>query len=131
LLQAGGQIVLATTVNYQTFNVIIGHDNDDDKTIDNYLYRCLQLKNILLNYSSKVTPYFNIYNRALLPGSRDYLQKQNLLQFEIDRDPEVICLFLSAINTNYLSYFDLFKKRLIMTKEINDSLIDQYDGVYY
>ena len=123
--------VLDFGVNYQTFNVIIGHDGDDHDAIDVYLNRCLQLKSELLRYKSEVVPYFNIFNRTLLPGTKDFRLQKHLLEFDIDRDPEVISVYLSPMNTAHLTYYELVEKRVNMIQELNGSLIDQYDGIHH
>ena len=66
-------------VNYQTFNVIIGHEHDDADAIDTYLDRCLRLREALRTRSASVVPYFSIINRTLLPGTRDYREQLQLL----------------------------------------------------
>jgi hypothetical protein len=118
-------------VHYQTFNVIIGHDGDDENTINLYLNRCLHLRDALLDHSSKVVPYFNVFNRTLLPGTKDYRLQKDLLKFDIEQDPEVISVYLSPMGTAQLSYYDLVQKRIEMIRELNGSLIDQYDGIYH
>jgi hypothetical protein len=118
-------------VHYQTFNVIIGHDGDDENTINLYLNRCLHLRDALLDHSSKVVPYFNVFNRTLLPGTKDYRLQKDLLEFDIEQDPEVISVYLSPMGTAQLSYYNLVQKRIEMIRELNGSLIDQYDGIYH
>jgi len=67
----------------------------------------------------------------LLPGARDYDTLRSSLAFDVDRDPEVIAIFLSAINTPHLSYWDAFCKRVEMTNRLNDGTdIARYDGIY-
>lgn len=121
--------VLDFGVNYQTFNVIIGHDGDDDAAIDTYLDRCRRLKDALLAHSPDVVPYFNIFNRTLLPGTKDFRLQQHTLEFDIDRDPEVISVYLAPMNTERLSYYELVERRIHMIQELNGTLIDQYDGI--
>lgn len=123
--------VLDFGVLYQTFNVIIGHDGDDDCAIETYLDRCRRLKEALLNHSSDVVPYFNIFNRTLLPGTVDFRRQQHLLQFDIDRDPEVISVYLAPMHTDHLSYYELVERRIHMLRELNGDLIDQYDGIHH
>ena len=118
-------------VNYQTFNVIIGHEHDDAAAIDTYLDRCLRLRDALQRRSSTVVPYFNIFNRTLLPGTRDYREQHHLLEFDIVEDPEVISVYLSPMNTDALSYYELFQHRVRMVRELNGSLVDQYDGIHH
>jgi hypothetical protein len=121
--------VLDFGVNYQTFNVIIGHDGDDENAIKTYLDRCLRLKDALLSHSSEVAPYFNIFNRTLLPGTKDFRLQQHTLEFDIERDPEVISVYLAPMNTAHLSYYELVERRIHMIQELNGTLIDQYDGI--
>ena len=123
--------VLDFGVNYQTFNVIIGHPGDDHAAIDVYLDRCVRLKNGLLRHSSSVVPYFNIFNRTLLPGTRDFREQHQLLEFDIGRDPEVISVYLSPMNTEHMSYYELVERRIQMIQELNGDLIDQYDGIHH
>ncbi|MFF8451972.1 B12-binding domain-containing radical SAM protein [Streptomyces leeuwenhoekii] len=117
-------------VDYQTFNVLIGHDGDDRAAIDTYLRRSLQLKEALLDRAPQVVPYFNIFNRTLLPGTADFRKKHERLEFDIDRDPEVISVYLSPMNTEHLSYYELLDERLRLMRELNGDLIDQYDGIH-
>ena len=125
------EAVLDFGVLYQTFNVIIGHDGDDHRAIDTYLNRCLQLRSALLAHDSGATPYFNIFNRTLLPGTRDFKKQEHLLEFDIARDPEIISVYLSPMNTEHLSYYELFERRVQMNSELNGDMIDQYDGTYH
>lgn len=118
-------------VYYQTFNVIIGHDGDDEDAIDLYRGRCLRLRDALLDHSPEVVPYFNVFNRTLLPGTKDYHLQKHLLEFDIEQDPEVISVYLSPMSTTHLSYYDLVQKRIDLIGELNGSLIDQYDGIYH
>jgi hypothetical protein len=118
-------------VDFQTFNVIIGHVGDDDASIATYLDRCLELRTALHARSRSVVPYFNIFNRTLLPGTRDFREQAHLLEFDIDRDPEVIGVYLSPMSTPALSYYDLFQHRVHMVRELNGDLVDQYDGIHH
>jgi hypothetical protein len=125
------RVLLDFGVNYQTFNVIIGHDGDDGEAIDTYLGRCLTLKHALEDQSPAVVPYFNVFNRTLLPGTKDFERQHQLLAFDIERDPEIISVYLSPMNTNHLSYYQLVQSRIHMIRELNGSLIDQYDGIHH
>jgi hypothetical protein len=125
------EAMLDYQVNYLTFNVIIGHDNDDDAAIRTYLDRCLQLRGALYDHSPAVVPYFNIFNRTLLPGTRDFREQHERLEFDIERDPEVIGVYLSPMNTAALSYYELFQHRVRMVRELNGDLVDQYDGIHH
>jgi hopanoid C-3 methylase len=117
-------------VTYQTFNVLIGHDGDDRAAIDQYLDRSLQFKSALLSRDANVVPYFNIFNRTLLPGTADFRNKRQRLCFDIDRDPEVISVYLSPMHSEHLSFFELIEERLRLMRELNGELIDQYDGIH-
>ncbi|MEF3113454.1 MULTISPECIES: B12-binding domain-containing radical SAM protein [Streptomyces] len=116
-------------VTYQTFNVLIGHDGDDAAAIDRYLERSLRLKEALRERDAEVVPYFNVYNRTLLPGTADFRNKHERLRFDIERDPEVISVYLAPMDTEYLTYDELLDARLRMMSELNEGLIDQYDGI--
>ncbi len=124
------EAILDYGVTYQTFNVLIGHDGDDLGAIDGYLRRCLQLKEVLSTQAADVVPYFNIFNRTLLPGTADFKQKHERLEFDIERNPEVISVYLSPMGTELLSYYELLNERLRMMRELNGELIDQYDGIH-
>ncbi|MCG5463625.1 cobalamin-dependent protein [Micromonospora sp. NPDC053740] len=117
-------------VRYLTFNMLIGHDDDDQAMIDMYLDRCLQLKARLNEASTEATNYFNVFNRTLLPGTADFRKKADRLSFDIEKTPEVISVYLSPMPSNHLSYYQLFEQRLRLTEALNGSLIDQYDGIY-
>jgi len=123
--------VLDFGVLYQTYNVIIGHDGDDHARIDGYLARCAQLKDALLAHDAGTVAYFNIFNRTLLPGTRDFKKQRHLLEFDIERDPEVISVYLAPMHTEHLSYYELFERRLEMIAELNGDMIDQYDGIHH
>ncbi|MGW2639150.1 B12-binding domain-containing radical SAM protein [Streptomyces sp. NPDC001348] len=122
--------MLGFGVTYQTFNVLIGHDGDDRPAIDQYLRRSLQLREALLDRDSRVVPYFNVYNRTLLPGTADFRNKHERLEFDIEENPEVISVYLAPMNSDHLSYYDLLDERLRMMRELNGDLIDQYDGIH-
>ena len=117
-------------VRFVTFNMLIGHDDDDMSMIDMYLDRCLQLKDLLVAASPDATTYFNVFNRTLLPGTEDFRKKADRLAFDIEKTPEVISVYLSPMPSNHLSYYELFQQRLRLTEALNGSLIDQYDGTY-
>jgi len=117
-------------VRFVTFNMLIGHDDDDMSMIDMYLDRCLQLKDLLVAASPDATTYFNVFNRTLLPGTADFRKKADRLAFDIEKTPEVISVYLSPMPSNHLSYYELFQQRLRLTEALNGSLIDQYDGTY-
>jgi hopanoid C-3 methylase len=117
-------------VTYQTFMVIIGHEGDDRAAIDGYLSKCLRLKEALAESSPTVVPYFNIFNRTVLPGTADHRSKGNQLEFDIDRDPEVISVYLSPMGSGRMSYYELVDERLRLMRELNGDLIDQYDGIH-
>ncbi|WP_229399022.1 B12-binding domain-containing radical SAM protein [Micromonospora okii] len=117
-------------VRYLTFNMLIGHDDDDLPMIDMYLDRCLELKERLTETSSEAINYFNVFNRTLLPGTADFRKKADRLSFDIEETPEVISVYLSPMPSKHLSYYELFEQRLRLTEALNGSLIDQYDGIY-
>jgi radical SAM superfamily enzyme YgiQ (UPF0313 family) len=125
------EAMLDYDVHYQTFNVIIGHEGDDHDAIDTYLDRCVRLKTALCDRSSRVVPYFNVFNRTLLPGTKDFQLQHAQLAFDIERDPEIISVYLAPMNTARLSYYELVEHRLRLTRELNGSLVDQYDGIQY
>lgn len=124
------EAMLTFGVTYQTFNVLIGHDGDDRAAINTYLDRALQFRNALLDRSAKLVPYFNVFNRTLLPGTADFKAKEQRLEFDIARDPEVISVYLSPMSTEHLSFYDLLDERLRMMRELNGDLVDQYDGIH-
>ena len=117
-------------VRYLTFNMLIGHDEDDLDMIDLYLDRSLEFKAKLAEISPEATAYFNVFNRTLLPGTADFRHKADCLGFDIEQAPEVISVYLSPMPSRHLSYYDLFQQRLRLTDALNGSLIDQYDGIY-
>lgn len=117
-------------VRYITFNMLIGHDEDDLSMIDLYLDRCLQMKDRVAEVSPDATTYFNVFNRTLLPGTADWRRISNRLAFDIEQTPEVISVYLSPMPSNHLSYYELFEQRLRLTDALNGSLIDQYDSIY-
>lgn len=123
--------ILDCGINFITFNVIIGNDGDDNEKLNLYLKRCLELKEILNSHNINLCAYFNIFNRTLLPGTLDFKMKSNKLEFDINKDPEVISVYLSPMGTETLSYYDLVERRISMTSLINGDLIDQYDGTYH
>jgi hypothetical protein len=117
-------------VTYQTYNVLIGHDGDDRDKIDRYLARCLEVKDALAERCADVVPYFNIFNRTLLPGTSDFRHKHERLEFDIGRDPEVISVYLSPMGTEALSYYELLNERLRLMRTLNADLISQYDSIH-
>jgi len=114
-----------------TFNVIIGNPNDSIEKIDRYMKYCENIKDRLISYNSNANIYFNIYNKALLPGSADFLHQTDKLQFDIEQIPEVISLYFSAMNTKHMTYFELFKKRIEFTSKINGEKIELYDKIWH
>ena len=117
-------------VDFQTFNVIIGHEGDDRTALDVYLDRCTRLKQALLDRSSSVVPYFNVFNRTLLPGTADFRDQSGSLAFDIERDPEVISVYLAPMGTASLGYYELLQARIRMMGELNGDLVGQYDGIH-
>jgi hopanoid C-3 methylase len=117
-------------VRFITFNLLIGHDEDDRSMMELYLERCLELKDRIAEVGADVTAYYNVFNRTLLPGTADWRHKADQLAFDITENPEVISVYLSPMPSNHLSYYELFEQRLRLNEAINGSLIDQYDGTY-
>jgi hypothetical protein len=128
--------VLATMLTdyhvlHQTYDLFIGYPEHDDIIINRFTDGCLRIKDVLKRRSTGYHPYFNVFNLALLPGARDYTRLQNLLAFDIDRDPEVIAIFLSAINTAHFNYWEMYQRRVAMTNLLNDPEdVRIYDGIY-
>jgi hypothetical protein len=118
-------------ITYQTFNVLIGHDNDDHAACDLYLDRCLQLKAELERVQPDAVAYFNVFNRTLLPGTADFRNKSQRLEFDIEQTPEVISVYLSPMPSDHLSYYELLQERIRMTDALNGDLIEQYDGTLH
>ena len=119
-------------VAHQTYDLFIGYPEHDHAAIDQFTDYCLKLKEELTE-AGKGTyrPYFNVFNLSLLPGARDYQTLNSLLAFDIEENPEVIGIFLSAINTDHFSYWDIYQKRLEMTNMLNDRETHRiYDGIY-
>ena len=128
--------ILATMLDdygviHQTYDLFIGYPEHDRTVLDRFTEGCLRIRDTLGALSSEYQPYFNVFNLALLPGAKDYETLSHLLAFDIDENPEVIAIFLSAINTNYFTYYDVFEQRVAMTNVLNDaSKISRYDGIY-
>ena len=122
--------MLRRGVRYQTFNVLIGHDEDDAARINLYRDRCLELKEEIMATAPDAVPYFNVFNRTILPGTADFRSHAHRLEFDIEKTPEVISVYLSPMGSNHLSYYELFQHRIRLNEAINGSLIDQYDGIY-
>lgn len=119
-------------IEHQTYDLFIGYPEQDAAAIDLFTEYCLRIKDELGSLSpGGYQPYFNVFNLSLLPGARDYVSLRNLLAFDVDQDPEVIGIFLSAINTPHFSYYDIYQKRLEMTNLLNDrDMHRRYDGIY-
>ncbi|MFF3275864.1 B12-binding domain-containing radical SAM protein [Streptomyces chrestomyceticus] len=119
-------------VGHQTYDLFIGYPEQDAAAIDQFNDYCLRIKDELGELGgSEYHPYFNVFNLSLLPGARDYVTLRDLLAFDIDQHPEVIGIFLSAINTPHFSYYDIYEKRLEMTNSLNDREMHRlYDGIY-
>jgi hopanoid C-3 methylase len=118
-------------VRHQTYDLFIGYPEQDARAVDTFTGYCLRIREELSALDSGYTPYFNVFNLSLLPGARDYTTLRHLLQFDVERDPEVIGIFLSAINTDHFSYWDVYQKRLEMTRRLNDAEMHRvYDGIY-
>ena len=119
-------------VRHQTYDLFIGYPEHDREGIDLFTEYCLRLKEELTSIGQgKYVPYFNVFNLSLLPGARDYHTLRNLLAFDIEEHPELIGIFLSAINTDHFTYWDIYQKRLEMTNMLNDRDVHRvYDGIY-
>lgn len=119
-------------VAHQTYDLFIGYPEHDREGIDMFTDYCLRLKDELTTLGQgRYRPYFNVFNLSLLPGARDWTTLHSLLQFDIDEHPEVIGIFLSAINTEHFTYWDIYQKRLEMTTMLNDREMHRlYDGIY-
>jgi hopanoid C-3 methylase len=119
-------------VAHQTYDLFIGYPEHDHEGVDIFAEYCMRLKEELTSVGQgKYKPYFNVFNLSLLPGARDYQTLRHLLAFDIEQHPEVIGIFLSAINTDHFSYWDIYQKRLEMTTMLNDRETHRiYDGIY-
>lgn len=119
-------------VGHQTYDLFIGYPEHDHAAIDQFTDYCLRLKEELTGLAGDAyVPYFNVFNLSLLPGARDYTTLNSLLAFDIEENPEVIGIFLSAINTEHFSYWEIYQKRLEMTRLLNDRETHRlYDGIY-
>jgi hypothetical protein len=119
-------------VGHQTYDLFIGYPEHDPPALEQFLRYCLRIKEELGALGGDAYhPYFNVFNLSLLPGARDSVDLRHLLQFDIDEDPEVIGIFLSAIDTEHFSYYDIYRRRLEMTNLLNDRDLHRlYDGIY-
>jgi hypothetical protein len=119
-------------VAHQTYDLFIGYPEHDQESIDQFGDYCLRIREELTALGGGAfVPYFNVFNLSLLPGARDYTSLRSQLAFDIEQHPELIGIFLSAINTNHFSYWDIYQQRLQMTNRLNDrELHRRYDGIY-
>ncbi|AEH09303.1 B12-binding domain-containing radical SAM protein [Candidatus Protofrankia datiscae] len=119
-------------VGHQTYDLFIGYPEHDPEGIDLFGDYCLRIKSELSALGgSTYQPYFNVFNLALLPGATDYTSLRSLLAFDIEEHPELVGIFLSAVETDHFSYWDIYQKRLHMTNLLNDrELHRRYDGIY-
>lgn len=118
-------------VEHQTYDLFIGYPEHDDRVLNRFTDGCLRIKETLAALNPAYKPYFNVFNLALLPGARDYTRLRHLLAFDIDANPEVIAIFLSAINTDHFTYWDIYQRRVAMTNALNDAeQVRIYDGIY-
>lgn len=119
-------------VAHQTYDLFIGYPEHDREGVDMFAEYCLRLKNELTALGGGAyRPYFNVFNLSLLPGAHDYDALRPLLAFDVEENPEVIGIFLSAINTDHFTYWDIYQKRLEMTTTLNDRETHRlYDGIY-
>lgn len=115
-------------ITYHNYNVIIGYPEDSAESLDNYISKCFTIKNELHKSCPDYNPYFNIFTLALLPGTADYKNFNSRLKFNIDRHPEVVSMYIPSMDTNSLSYYEVFLKRAAMNHELNGRLIEKYDG---
>lgn len=116
-------------VQHITFNVIIGFVNDDLLKIKEYEKKCKYIKKHLLKLKNNISIYFNIFNLTLLPGTQDYKELNSKLKFNIDENPEMISVYFSAIDSNYLSFYELFQQRILLTKKLNGASVIDYDNI--
>jgi hopanoid C-3 methylase len=118
-------------IAHQTYDLFIGYPEQDRAAADRFTEYCLRIKDELGSLSADYQPYFNVFNLSLLPGARDWVTLRELLQFDVTENPEVIGIFLSAIDTPHFSYWDVYQKRLEMTNRLNDREMHRvYDGIY-
>ena len=119
-------------VGHQTYDLFIGYPEHTPEVVDTFARACLRIRDELSALGGAAyEPYFNVFNLSLLPGARDFDNLHDLLAFDVDRDPEVIGIFLSAINTAHFSYYDIFQRRVAMTNLLNDAdMVRSYDGIY-
>jgi len=124
------RMILSYGVTYHSYNVIIGYPDDSTEMLNDYLSKCFNIKDEMLKYDSNAMPYFNVFALTLLPGSQDFKKFKSRLNFDINLHPETISMYLPSINTKYFSYFDMFKTRLEMNRELNGDKIELYDQTY-
>ncbi|WP_405996089.1 B12-binding domain-containing radical SAM protein [Streptomyces sp. NBC_00986] len=119
-------------VGHQTYDLFIGYPEQGTEAIDQFNDYCLRIKDELGALGgSTYQPYFNVFNLSLLPGARDWTTLHDLLAFDVEANPEVIGIFLSAINNDHFTYWDIYQKRLEMTNSLNDRELHRlYDGIY-
>jgi hypothetical protein len=118
-------------VHHQTYDLFIGYPEQNQAVLDKFIQACIRIKHDLSKLSSEFKPYFNVFNLSLLPGSQDYKNYKHLLAFDIEQNPEVIGIFLSAMNTEHFTYYETYQKRVEMCNLLNDKdLIIKYDGIY-
>ncbi|MFB7511955.1 MULTISPECIES: B12-binding domain-containing radical SAM protein [unclassified Streptomyces] len=119
-------------VGHQTYDLFIGYPEQDAVAIDQFNDYCRRIKEELTTLGGDTyQPYFNVFNLSLLPGARDYTTLRKHLAFDVEANPEVIGIFLSAIDTEHFSYWDVYQKRLQMTTDLNDRELHRlYDGIY-
>jgi hopanoid C-3 methylase len=118
-------------VVHQTYDLFIGYPEQDAAVLDRFYDGCMRIKQELSALSPEYNPYFNVFNLSLLPGARDYHALSHLLAFDVDENPEVIGIFLSAIDTDHFTYDEIYARRVEMTNRLNDSaMVATYDGIY-
>lgn len=118
-------------VVHQTYDLFIGYPEQDASVLDVFYNGCMRIKEELSALSPEYNPYFNVFNLSLLPGAKDFHTLNPLLAFDIDENPEVIGIFLSAVNTDHFTYDEIYARRVEMTNRLNDAaMVATYDGIY-
>ncbi|TAL67851.1 MAG: radical SAM protein [Bacteroidetes bacterium] len=114
-----------------SFNLIIGRPQDDEITLRKTFLKCLEIKELFAHYGNNTQIYFNIYNLALIPGTIDSIKFQNLLAFDLEKDPEVITFYLGCLRTGNFSPLEITQARGTLVQKLNDnSLIKDYDNTF-
>lgn len=115
-------------VKMLTFNLIIGRPEDDQETLRLYYRRCGEIRELINNVGKGTVIYFNVFNLSLLPGTGDYKKYQDLLVFDLKKDPEVVSVYLGSLKTKHFTPWEITQARGALTKMLNgDRLIGDYD----